>query len=281
MRLSADIKFCRLVHDHVPEQNSTAPLRDIAWKVTPAYPIGLPFAFKATEIIGMVLFSLALGQLINNKYRSILLRRFFFHIGTVYMYRIITISFTILPVPAVKPDHCAPKTDGSISEILMRAGKLFLGAGMDITGQNMCGDYIYSGHTSMLTSTTLYILEYSNQDFVLYRIFCQLLAASGIICIVLSHEHYTIDILIAYFVTTHHFWVYHTMASDSRYKKCSPKPWKPGPHLSRVWWWRIFRFMEENVPLELPINFENLFLIAKKSLQEKCKRKHGNERTDV
>ena len=47
MRLSADIKFCRLVHDHVPEQNSTAPLRDIAWKVTPAYPIGLPFAFKA------------------------------------------------------------------------------------------------------------------------------------------------------------------------------------------------------------------------------------------
>ena len=143
------------------------------------------------------------------------------------------------------------------------------------------------------------------QDFVLYRIFCQFLAAIGIICIVLSHEHYTIDILIAYFVTTHHFWVYHTMASDSRldqknqnfknvkfdrmmiyfnpkrYKKCSPKPWKPGPHLSRVWWWRIFRFMEENVPSKLPINFENIFLIAKKSLQEKCKREHGNERTDV
>ena len=47
MRFSVDIKFSRLVHDHVPEQNSTAPLRDIAWKVTPAYPIGLPFAFKA------------------------------------------------------------------------------------------------------------------------------------------------------------------------------------------------------------------------------------------
>ena len=126
---------------------------------------------KTTEIIGMVLFTLALGQLINNKYRSILLRRFFFHIGTVYMYRIITISFTILPVPAVKPDHCAPKTDGSISEILMRAGKLFLGAGMDITGQNMCGDYMYSGHTSMLTSTTLYILEYSNQVSPITRAF--------------------------------------------------------------------------------------------------------------
>ena len=47
MRFGVDIKFSRLVHDHVPEQNSTAPLRDIAWKVTPAYPIGLPFAFKA------------------------------------------------------------------------------------------------------------------------------------------------------------------------------------------------------------------------------------------
>ena len=65
------------------------------------------------------------------------------------------------------------------------------------------------------------VILWAFQDFVSYRIFCQLLAASGIICIVLSHEHYTIDILIAYFVTTHHFWVYHTMASDSRLEQKS------------------------------------------------------------
>ena len=79
------------------------------------------------------------------------------------MYRIFTISFTILPVPAVEINHCAPKTDGSPGQIFSRASKLFIGAGMDLTGQNMCGDYIYSGHTSMLTSSTLFILEYSKQ----------------------------------------------------------------------------------------------------------------------
>ena len=51
----------------------------------------------------------------------------------------------------------------SVRAILSRALNLLLGAGMDITGTNMCGDYIYSGHTSILTSTTLFILEYTPQ----------------------------------------------------------------------------------------------------------------------
>lgn len=43
---------------------------------------------------------------------------------------------------------------------LRRIMKLIAGGGLSITGShNMCGDYLYSGHTVMLTLTYLFIKE--------------------------------------------------------------------------------------------------------------------------
>lgn len=46
-----------------------------------------------------------------------------------------------------------------------------------------------------------------------YHWFCWLLSASGVICILIAHEHYSIDVLIGYIATTRIFWWYHTMAN--------------------------------------------------------------------
>lgn len=40
-----------------------------------------------------------------------------------------------------------------------------------------------------------------------------LLSAVGIVSILLAHDHYTVDIVVAYLVATRLFWTYHTMAS--------------------------------------------------------------------
>lgn len=46
-----------------------------------------------------------------------------------------------------------------------------------------------------------------------YHWICWLLSASGVVCILIAHEHYSIDVLVGYIATTRLFWWYHTMAN--------------------------------------------------------------------
>ncbi|CAG5097678.1 Oidioi.mRNA.OKI2018_I69.XSR.g15182.t1.cds [Oikopleura dioica] len=129
---------------------------------------------------------------------------------------------------------------------------------MDMTGMNMCGDYMYSGHTSIITSSALFILEYSPRRWWVYHYIVQIAAIIGVFCILVAHEHYTIDIIIAYYIVSNHFWMYHTMAAIP--DVTSPTGSSTRVPLTRAWWWRIFRFMEVNVPSPLPIAHENPLL---------------------
>lgn len=54
----------------------------------------------------------------------------------------------------------------------------------------------------------------SPKRFWWYQWFCWTLSAVGIFCILLAHDHYTVDVVVAYFITTRLFWWYHTMANQ-------------------------------------------------------------------
>lgn len=47
-----------------------------------------------------------------------------------------------------------------------------------------------------------------------YHWICWTLSAVGIFCILLAHDHYTVDVVVAYYITTRLFWWYHTMANQ-------------------------------------------------------------------
>lgn len=54
----------------------------------------------------------------------------------------------------------------------------------------------------------------SPRHFWWYHLICWLLSAAGIICILVAHEHYTVDVVVAYYITTRLFWWYHSMANE-------------------------------------------------------------------
>lgn len=236
-----------VVHERVPTKEHTPPLPDKFFD----WFDRIEWAFSICEINGMLLVALWLIQWILLKHRSIIGRRFFFIVGTLYMYRCITMYITTLPVPGMH-FKCAPKLLGNWEAQMRRVMKMIAGGGLSITGAHtMCGDYLYSGHTVMLTLTYLFIKEYSPKRFWWYHWLCWTLSAVGIVCILLAHDHYTVDVVVAYFITTRLFWWYHTMANQQSLKETS----QSNP-FSRVWWYRLFQYFEENVNGPVPRNYQ-------------------------
>ncbi|XP_073800987.1 phosphatidylcholine:ceramide cholinephosphotransferase 2 isoform X2 [Danio rerio] len=180
---------------------------------------------------------------------AIVARRYFFLLGTLYMYRCITMYVTTLPVPGMHM-VCAPKLHGDSEAKLQRVLQLLSGGGLSINGSHLlCGDFLYSGHTVILTLTYLFLKEYSPRSFWWYHLLCWLTAAVGVVCILVAHEHYSVDVVVAYFITTRLFYWYHTMA-NLQTLKCSPNN-----YLTHTWWNPVFNLFERNVQTHVPCSF--------------------------
>lgn len=80
----------------------------------------------------------------------------------------------------------------------------------------------------------------------------------GVTCLLVSRGHYTIDVIVAYWITTRVFWQYHTMANVWLLRT----DLQGRNHLTKVFWYPLFRFMEANVYRPLPrkwVTFEKCF----------------------
>ncbi|XP_051724357.1 phosphatidylcholine:ceramide cholinephosphotransferase 1 [Ctenopharyngodon idella] len=241
-----------VVHERVPPKEESPPLPDKFFDLFDR----VEWAFSICEINGMLLVGLWFTQWLLLKHRSIIGRRFFFIVGTLYLYRCVTMYVTTLPVPGMH-FKCSPKLFGDWEAQSRRVMKMMAGGGLSITGSHsLCGDYLYSGHTVMLTLTYLFIKEYSPRRFWWYHWLCWCLSAVGIFCILLAHDHYTIDVVLAYFMTTRLFWWYHTMANQQALKENST-----GNLFSRVWWFGPFQYFESNVRGIVPRNYQLPFLL--------------------
>ncbi|KAM4611262.1 phosphatidylcholine:ceramide cholinephosphotransferase 2 [Polymixia lowei] len=233
------------VHERVPDKSVSPPLPDKFFD----YVDRVPWAFTVTEVNGLILVGLWFIQWLFLKHKSIIGRRCFFLIGSLYMYRCVTMYITTLPVPG-KHMVCAPKLYNDSTGKIWRILRLISGGGLSLTGSHlMCGDFLYSGHTVMLTLSYLFIKEYSPRWMWWYHWLCWLLSATGVICILIGHEHYSIDVVIGYFATTRIFWWYHTMANTHALRQA------PNNYLSRTWWNPVFNFLEKNVQTTVPVVF--------------------------
>jgi len=183
-----------VVHNRVPNKQKYPPLPDLFLDNIPF----INWAFSVSEFLIVVMGITFLLILIFHKYWSIILRRFFALGGTIFFLRSFTMLVTSLSVPG---PHlvCTPLPYGTFRDIFTHWLKIFICQGLSIHGIRSCGDYMFSGHTVILTLLNHCITEYTTLDFYVLHLvswFCNIL---GMILILAAHEHYTIDVFIAFF----------------------------------------------------------------------------------
>ncbi|XP_057667125.1 phosphatidylcholine:ceramide cholinephosphotransferase 2-like isoform X2 [Diorhabda carinulata] len=233
-----------LVHERVPNY---PPLPDVFLDNVPAYD----WALDVSEYIIIFSVNTSLIAMIFHKHRFIVFRRIFLIMSLLYMYRAITMYVTVLPKSNINYP-CAPKSnETSPLMIVKRVVKLMTGMGLSVNGQHVyCGDFIYSGHTVILTFTFLLVSEYTPKKLYLLHWLYWILSCVGVIMLEISHGHYSIDVIIAYFITTRTFWTYHTFANNSLLKQHSPNNL-----MGREWWFSLFLYFEGNVGGPIPRQF--------------------------
>jgi len=238
-----------LVHDRVPDMNKYPPLPDLILDNVPH----IPWAFMMCEVSGMVLLSLWLIVLLFHKHRFILATRWFSITGTIFLLRCVTMLITSLSVPGVHLD-CRPRPYSTWSERLNNSYVIWSGAGMSIQGVRTCGDYMFSGHTVNLTLLNFFITEYSSRRIYWLHTFTWLCNLFGIFFILAAHEHYSIDVFVAFYISSRLFLYYHTLANN----KATPKmSMRQGYDAARTWFYfPLFSFFEHNINGRVPNEFE-------------------------
>ncbi|CAH1122861.1 unnamed protein product [Ceutorhynchus assimilis] len=240
-----------LVHEKVPDKDAYGPLPDVFLDNVPKYT----WALDVSEYIIIFCVNTCMIAMVFHKHRFIVFRRIFLIMSLLYMYRAITMYVTVLPM-SNRDYPCSPKSNHTSPRLIaQRVLHLMSGFGLSVNGKHtFCGDFIYSGHTVILVFSYLIISEYTPKKFFLLRIVHWLywiMAVIGILMLQLSHGHYTVDVIIAYYVTTRIFWTYHTLANNPNLKQFSSNNL-----LSRSWWFALFLYFESNVGGTIPRQFD-------------------------
>ena len=143
-----------VVHDRVPDMHKHPPLPDLFLDNVPL----MPWAFFASEAIGILLLTVFFCILIFHKYRMIIFRRVCSLSGTIFLLRSITMLVTSLSVP---DEHiqCSSARYDSLANKIAGAWNIMSGVGLYVNGIRTCGDYLFSGHTVGLTLTAHFISE--------------------------------------------------------------------------------------------------------------------------
>lgn len=191
-------------NERLPPSYKDQPLPDLFFQLFNY----VPESFRYAEIIIMFFLCCFAVLLLFHKSRLILLRRFLVIHATAFLLRSITVIATTLPVPSTRINCRVITITHPLERFAIAFGILF-GGGMSINGVQTCGDYIYSGHTVTVTLLNMMIVEYTPFKMLPFHIITWILNISSIILILLSRQHYSVDVVLGYFIATRLFYTYH------------------------------------------------------------------------
>ncbi|KAK9869754.1 hypothetical protein WA026_003487 [Henosepilachna vigintioctopunctata] len=221
-----------IVHERVPDMQKYPPLPDIFLDNVPH----IPWAFDMCEVTGTFLFTMWIFVLFFHKHRFILMRDFLHCQGHV---------------PGAHL-QCKPPPINSqdLASKLSRAYYIWCGAGMSIQGVRTCGDYMFSGHTVALTMLNFFITEYTPRPIYYVHTISWMLNMFGIFFILAAHEHYSIDVFVAFYITSRLFLYYHTLSNNQALMQRDSNRTKI--------WFPLFSYFESGVEGIVPNEYETV-----------------------
>lgn len=238
-----------VVHDRVPDTVKYPPLPDLFLDNIPY----IPGAFEVTETVGVFMFVVWSVILFFHKHRFILMRRMFSMLGTIFLLRCVTMLITSLSVPGVHL-QCNQKF-GSWYAKFARTYEIWSGFGMSIQGVKSCGDYMFSGHTSCITLLNFFITEYTPHYLYFIHTITWVANLFGIFFILAAHEHYSIDVFIAFYITSRLFLYYHALANNRSMLARDT-------HRRKIWF-PLFSYFESKCDGNVPNEYEWPFAYPK------------------
>jgi len=245
-----------LVHEKLPPR-TTDPLPD-------AFLDNLTTSDKYlyyTETIMLVDIAIILLIFAFNRHRYIFFRRSCLILGLLYLMRCVTMYVTVLPMSSTTY-YCSPKSNSTdFFDITKRALQLMSGLGMTINGrQTYCGDFIYSGHTACLVLAALVASECTSKRLYIFHWIMWCATGAGVFFLLISRGHYTVDVVIAYYVTTRLWWNYHILANNRDLLARSSTTY----FVKKEYWYPLFVFFDGKVDGPVPVQFEPPIPIPRK-----------------
>ncbi|PAV84989.1 hypothetical protein WR25_10257 isoform B [Diploscapter pachys] len=241
LMISAFLNFFLLtvIHDIVPRE----PLKDLTFMLIEQQR----WAWSVGDVLSTLSSVMGFTVILLHYERWVVLRRTFLLGAIMYGLRAIVLGVTFIPPSLHNRDEiCRPQLNGThhmyMSEIATRFVAYVVTLGLN-SGQDkiLCGDLMFSGHTVVLTIMYFVQLQYTPRKLVYIRYIAAPITFCGIGALVLSGGHYTMDVLIAYWLTSHVFWGYHQMFE-------MPKEDRPQAPMSRLWWFWLAYWFESDVP---------------------------------
>ncbi|PIC41339.1 hypothetical protein B9Z55_008791 [Caenorhabditis nigoni] len=189
-------------HDYVPR----TPLPDIVFSLVgeQRWASSLGDACVALCII------LLGGLLLIHQHRGTVLKRVVFCAATLYAMRSITLAATQLP--SGYTDNKGRCRDQVASKPSVFFGRLFeqtIRIGFQSKDQMLCGDLLFSGHTLVMVTCSLAVAYYLPKSIKPLQWIAHVSCFIGMICMIISRTHYTIDVIIAYWLSNMVFRIYH------------------------------------------------------------------------
>ncbi|XP_063445713.1 sphingomyelin synthase-related protein 1-like [Mytilus trossulus] len=247
-----------VAQERMPDKKQYRPLPDVMLDSI-TY---VPWAYKVTEGVILAGFITYFIILVFHKYRFILLRRMFVIAASIFLFRSICVIVTSLPMPQ-ENFNCEKLVFKNGWERFSRALEIYSGMGMKVSGLKTCGDYMFSGHTVTITTLILLINEYTPKRWIFLHILVWIVGLSGIIFILAGHGHYTLDVIVAFYITSRLFQYHHILANNKTLMTRDQSRLKK--------WFPVFYFFESNCDGIVPNEYEWPSSILESAMQRCAK----------